>query len=413
MKTAKEIARTAFDARDMHEANRKIRRTRIRNISAFCGAVCALCLTIGGISHLDSMHRSIPSTLDDSKAMQKQTFVKCPEEMESAVIDDEKEETVPETEQAVAENTEILEMMETIEVCTQIHLPNIPYEPDTAPEDAVQTNTVPALLTEMVCSVATEAVQTNTVSAAKTEAPSNTTTENEMAIIPQWDEKTMMQRFSECHYNGARYAVSGANCFGAQLGELLGSVTLTGYDIYTDTIHEADAQVYAINGIAQECAVAVQFQGYTESIIYTGHSYFPATLGQLMDDLHLTETLSFHTLYPNRSITGTTNYDVSLLMEMLEKNRSAPLVQDDHFRDHLFGVSTNIDILGITNKSTRITKDGYLTMNLLGPGYLFYIGEDAAAELADALGIAEVPLSTNAPANMENVITSVAETIAE
>jgi hypothetical protein len=100
-------------------------------------------------------------------------------------------------------------------------------------------------------------------------------------------------------------------------------------------------------------------------------------------------------------------------MEMLEKNRSAPLVQDDHFHDYFFGVSTNIDILGITNKSTRITKDGYLTMNLLGPGYLFYIGEDAAAELADALGIAEVPLSTNAPANTENVTTNVAETIAE
>ncbi|MBQ8011005.1 MAG: hypothetical protein IJ265_05590, partial [Oscillospiraceae bacterium] len=162
--------------------------------------------------------------------------------------------------------------------------------------------------------------------------------------------------------------------------------TVMGYDDYADEVRYADASVHRISGISENCAVAVRFRGYDTGYVYTNRNYSPETLGELMDAVNLVETISFHTFYPAQD-GSITEYEHGLLLDLLNEHRELVRLDDDGFHKPLFSVSTSVELLGIRNKSLKITEDGYLTTNIMEWGYVFYIGEATAAEIARAFGI--------------------------
>ncbi|MBQ8753099.1 MAG: hypothetical protein IJZ13_08360, partial [Clostridia bacterium] len=209
-------------------------------------------------------------------------------------------------------------------------------------------------------------------------------TQNDAAFIPRWDEMTITQQFSEATYQGNRYSIHNAAVPKDKVGRQLGTDTVSGFDIYTDTTHTIGVTLFAINGIAEECAVAVQYEGVTGYYPAVHSRYKPETLGQFLADLDLKNQISF----------GAVSYDYfdeakqyrwfrfadiddSVVWELLLSDTTLENVYEDReMYVSLMSVSVDIPLLGYENISLWVTEEGYMVTNILDTGKAFYIGKD-------------------------------------
>ena len=220
-------------------------------------------------------------------------------------------------------------------------------------------------------------------------------TEDGMAVLPHWDEMTIVQQFSLLEFNGNQYDGKQGEVPNEMIGERLGTATLTGFDEYTDTTHTKDASIYVINTISQECAIALQFEGTTEYYPYINAYYRPETLGDFINDLNLKELISFGSVWYGDSYTDNEGkfhfdniefYDVDdeIIWSMLFSDISLENVYDNNsMLAPLMSVSVDIPVLGYKNISCWVTEDGYLVTNILDTGKAFYIGKDKVQEFVN------------------------------
>ncbi len=366
MKNSKEIAKTVFQLRDAYAEQRRLRNKRIKKAAEIGGIICICSLVIAGGGYWHSMQHRLPSV---------QTEIPTEETLDSEIYSTN--ETAAST-----QNTD-----------------------PTASSAAVQTETQ-TLSTE----VQTEMIEETTQLLPATEAIPLTTevvTTEESVKVPPWDEKTLSEQFMEFTVNGSVYHSKCSSIAEEYVGEKLYDVVVTGYDDYADEVRYADATAYRIHGISEEAAVSIQFHGYDTMYVYISWNYYPETLGELMDALNLTETISFHALTPAQG-ESRTEFDRSLLMDLLNDHREISRIEDDSYHKPLFSISTSVEQLGIRNKSLKITEDGWLTTNIMEVGYSFFICEDTAKELGETFGIRSDTSETTA-SHTENTETLVLE----
>ncbi len=362
MKNSKEIASAVFQARDAYREQQQKKIGRIRKSARISSTACVLCLTLVGVGYWNSMQNRLPSV---------QTEMPTEETADA--------ETYP-TEDATAASTD-----------TQAENPI----GSTSVVSDTQTETQ-AFSTEVQTEMIEETVQIPPATEPIPPITEAQTTE-EAVEVPRWDEKTLSEQFMEFTMNGNVYHSKCSSIADEYVGEKLYDVVATGYDDYADEVRYADASAYRINGISEESAVSIRFRGYDTGYVYISWNYYPETLGELMNALNLTETISFHALTPAQG-ESRTEFDRSLLMDLLNDHREIPRIEDDSYHKPLFSISTSVELLGIRNKSMKITEDGWLTMNIMEVGYSFSIGEDTARELAEAIGInTDISAETTAP----------------
>ena len=200
----------------------------------------------------------------------------------------------------------------------------------------------------------------------------------EIAIVKRWEEKTPAERFPEMFIDTSAYSVGNAELPPEKVGAPLGTATLRGYDIYTDTIHEIGATYYAIDGINPLCAVAVQLEGETVWRPYSDPWYTPDTLAQFISDLNLREHLTTASVWyrPDRRTVEFEGLSTETVWDLLLSDGTPTNINIEH-PDNVMTVSVSLPLLGIENVSLAVTADGYLTTNLLGTRKSFYIGEEA------------------------------------
>ncbi len=346
MKNSKEIAKTVFQARDAYAEHQRLKNKRIKKAAEIGGIICICSLTIIGVGYWNSIQHRLPSI---------QTEIPTEETVDSEIYSTN--ETAASTQNA---------------------------DPTVSSSAAVQTETQ-TLSTE----VQTEMIEETTLPPPATEPIPPITEEQtteEAVEVPQWGEKTLSEQFMEFTVDGNVYHSKCSSIAGEYVGEKLYDVVVTGYDDYADEVRYADASAYRINGISEESAVSIRFRGYDTMYVYISWNYYPETLGELMDALNLTETISFHALTPAQG-ESRTEFDRSLLMDLLNDHREISRIEDDSYHKPLFSISTSVELLGIRNKSLKITEDGWLTTNIMEVGYSFFIGEDTARELAEAIGV--------------------------
>ena len=200
----------------------------------------------------------------------------------------------------------------------------------------------------------------------------------EIGIVKRWEEKTPAERFPEMFIDTSAYSVGNAELPPEKVGAPLGTATLRGYDIYTDTIHEIGATYYAIDGINPLCAVAVQLEGETVWRPYSDPWYTPTTLAQFISDLSLREHLTTASVWykPDRRTVEFEGLSTEKVWELLLSDGTPTNIDIEH-PDNVMTVSVSLPLLGVENVSLAVTADGYLTTNLLGTRKSFYIGEEA------------------------------------
>ena len=166
----------------------------------------------------------------------------------------------------------------------------------------------------------------------------------------------------------------------------LGNVTLTGCDYNTNTYHTLNGDVFKIKNISDKCNVAVKFDGIEAYYLYFCRDYFPQTLGELMDDIDIENTLSINNMYVNGDAVISDNAQ-EVLLTLFNNCREVQNTDDYSHHKIMISFSTDIPILGVNNKSMALTKDGYIITNIMEYGYSFYIGEEKVNEFCKQLCI--------------------------
>ena len=279
---------------------------------------------------------------------------------------------------------------------------------DVAGNDASTTAaTISAAIEESTEEMASETVisQQNTssedisVAAESSEIAINGVAET--AVIPHWDEQNMNEKYPSFTTSGNKeYVTTGMKVSSEMIGEKYGNADLTGYDIYSDSYFNTTAELYSINSISESAALAARFDGYDGYYIYKCRDYFPATLGELWNDLSLQTELTFGSIYIREQYDGSAWWDYPLiaadteradiLKQVLGECRNCKCEMKNEFWElSSFSVGVNVHLAGIDNKSISFFDSGYMMTNIMEYGFYFYIGEDTVRQLKDALGISE------------------------
>ena len=205
----------------------------------------------------------------------------------------------------------------------------------------------------------------------------------ELALIPQWEEKTVQQKFPEVPYGAATYSVY-YPIDPANVGDELTTVTATGQDVYTDTYHTIRVTLYRLADIAPQCAVAVRYEGDNAYYSAVATWYQPLTLGEFLEGLQLEKYGVFGSVQWDYLADGIRHYRTysgigkEAVFDLLLDDPALPNVYDDEqwFVNDIT-ISVDLPILGLKNPVViTLSEDGYLFTNILGCGKTFYIGTE-------------------------------------
>ncbi len=217
----------------------------------------------------------------------------------------------------------------------------------------------------------------------------NSVYNTEIGRIWPWEYQTISERYSAMTFEGREYRTRARAIGAGLLGEVLGTCTAKGYDIYTDATYTETSEVRKINHVSREHLVAVGMEDVFYVYICTDNG-IPSTFGEVLDLYGLAQTLEFsrYTVCEGHKDTG--HYvvsDDSYIWEVLSQCRDAKAVEDSDAwdwgmgeRNYLSFTATS-ETLGIYKKVFYITEDGYVSTNIFEYGYVYDIGVDPAEKI--------------------------------
>ncbi len=209
---------------------------------------------------------------------------------------------------------------------------------------------------------------------------------SETGLIFGWDYLLPQEQYNTAMYNGSEYSVRGWAAGAQYIGGSLGIVTASGYDYLTEEQHFQEVEVYSINGIPTESMIAVKLGGEYFPCLKSGYNP-PETLGGLMESYNLPETLELYRFTLNEDSSTTQCYaleDDTAVWELLRECGSAEFVEDDkwsYLDKEYVGFTASSEALGVYKNAFYVTADGFLWTNIFNYGYIYDIGEAAAAQI--------------------------------
>lgn len=206
----------------------------------------------------------------------------------------------------------------------------------------------------------------------------------EESVSTSWDEKMVCEQFNSLEYNNSTYNSRNTTASSDMIDTKLTSETLTGYDTIGDAFYKKSGTIYSVKNYSQDCIIAIQFENDNDYYLYANLYYTPQNLEQLITDLNLKETISFGSIwyeYQERSYIYETiefpDVDGSKIWEMLLDNKDVKIAsKNTNSSNKIITISTNIEELGYKNISISLTRDGYLSTNILDSRKDFFIGAD-------------------------------------
>lgn len=224
-------------------------------------------------------------------------------------------------------------------------------------------------------------------------------TTHENAIIWPWNCLEIWEQYIYTQYGGITYRMGGVRIDGdsvglspQNIGEKLADGEAYGYDEAAsweeDAIkHTIGCEVYAIKGIPSDRYIAIKYDGYEAYFRMFADEYNPpATLGDLISELNLTENCPLNTFYDysgtHFNSYGLTKDSSNALWEMFMKYADVAVQREpsDSWSEWI-SFSLTSEELDIYNLSWSLWENGWLVTNLERYGYYYYLGPDAVAEI--------------------------------
>ena len=214
--------------------------------------------------------------------------------------------------------------------------------------------------------------------------------------IPDWEEIPIYERYSSFSLGkGKRYFNGGKEISSEYLGEKLCTLDFSGTDLKLNIERETTGEIYLIDGIADECALAVRYEGTEGYYISINNDYKTESIGDMINDLNLTETLNFGKVYDyNNNVSYEVDDEVIwdiLLGDTSIENYNLYDYEYEH-NEPPIQIEIEIPLLKIESKDFGITDYGFLRTDLLGIDARFFIGFDAYDEFVEYISENCTPL---------------------
>ena len=363
MKNSKEIAATVFKKRDEHLKNSMIKRRRMKKY-AYVGSIACLCAIVVAVAAnlLNNNNGKLPFVSDTFISEFTQSYTVVEEITEDSYIQSNTSNNYNNSEPSSVCASSVEQKSSSIrtEKSTDGEATNV----DTKLSNGNQTQTSTSNTSEFM-------------------------TENETVRERRWNEKKLTQQFPEFSYQNTMYGLRDAIIENDYIGDSIGNVSLTGYDVYEDKSYIISANIYQITDISNQAAIALRFENTSSYYVYFNRNYIPNTLGMLIDDLKMESLLVIETMYVNGNI-PVDNFPADAMIDLILDSRECECTTDDVIHNTVVSFSASIPLLGIKNKSVALTKDGYIITNIMENNNQFYIGEAKVNEICEILGVYDI-----------------------
>lgn len=232
--------------------------------------------------------------------------------------------------------------------------------------------------------------------------------ENEEALstrIPKWNEMTIDEQYGSMKLDTVieLYQIDmsheySSNCHEiakSELGEMIGTASVSGYDVYEEKDYSMYVPLYEIKTIAPQCAVAAELSE-GRYYVYINPYYKPQTLEQFITDLSLKENISFGGASIRYNDADTNNPETIVFEESISVDEvwnilmtDTDITAVDDYDSQIFvatiTLSVNIEKLGYENISLGMTQDDFLITNILASGKGFKLRDSADEALFSLL----------------------------
>lgn len=248
-----------------------------------------------------------------------------------------------------------------------------------------------------------------------TTTPAETTTAA-TTVMPRWEELDVHEKYlGGAVINGIEYQGSVRELDADLIEAELGSLRLSGYDIYTDKTYEIDAAYYQIRDIDPDCVVAVRYEGYGGYYGFYNSTFPFVTLADLISRLNLPEHLKFNNRFTHSVWHGDVNKELlrwdiysvpdpdvvwDQLLVRTDIDNEGEAVRDT-LGWEVLSISIEYAPSGQSNVGIVLFDNGYLTTNILWSLQSFYIGEEAVMAFRDyvlEIGTLEKRIGLDSPA---------------
>lgn len=217
-------------------------------------------------------------------------------------------------------------------------------------------------------------------------------------MAPRWEDREVFAKYvSGAVINGIEYQSSVHELDESLIETKLGSLRLTGYDIYTDKTYSIEAAFYQIRDIDPDCVVAVRYEGFDGYYGFFNANVTFKTLADLINRLDLAKHLKINDSFMYSVWHGDNPKD--LLRLEYYRLPDPGIVWDQLFartdivnegeaaRDKLgwdvLSISIDYAPAGQSKIGIVLFDNGYLTTNILWSLQSFYIGEEAVIAFRD------------------------------
>ncbi len=236
--------------------------------------------------------------------------------------------------------------------------------------------------------------------------------ENATEILYPWQYQTATEKYSTIYVNNIRFIGYDQTAIDVSfIGGYIGTFSAQGEDLYEEKTYKTDIEVYKIKNVSSNLRVAAKIDG--EYYVYGNRdSYSFETFGELLNDFGLKNYVAFSEFY---SYYDEFDYDsrklndgIDIWQVLLECQSATPNVSnipdgalvpteptlDDQQKndsstlneinfeevDHISFAITSKE-LGIYKKSLRISRNGYITLNIDFQSQSYYIGKEQANKI--------------------------------
>ena len=244
-----------------------------------------------------------------------------------------------------------------------------------------------------------------------------------------WDCQTIAKQFPFVTYNDTEYYLrrnyynEDMKVSASLIGERLTNYTAEVCEYETGITHSIECTLYAIAGVDPARFLAVQYAGEKKAddyyVFHQNEFNPPATLGEFITSLNLTETLPLtkfsYTTYDcttrekTSDLYGLSLEDSKVVWDMISEYASVGTrTGEEHgYANNRIGFYATSEALGLYNRSFALVADGYLSTNIDDYGYDFYLGEEAVTEIREYILAHKIEAPKDSIASLYGVVTEI------
>lgn len=210
----------------------------------------------------------------------------------------------------------------------------------------------------------------------------------------KWSQKEIYKRFDTVKSNNNTYISNGIIIEKQNLGNFIEKEKIIAYD--DENVEQIIfSDIYELNGISSQCAIAVNFENDMNYYLYINLNYTPNILKELVEDLNLNEVISISSISYNYSYFdegGKEQYE-NIKFENINKSDIFNILfydldlenlneESNLHQDYIMTINCKILLLN-SDININITNDGYLLTNILGTEKIFYLGKEKIEEFVN------------------------------